>query len=140
MTSVDLQEQLTARFKTLNDFSGIKFITDKNVSYPNIAFTQPDDNRFFILSFMFNEPEAISNFDEAQDEITGIFQIDICTPLESGESESNNKFKWISKLFSRGTTFEDIEITKSPSKTVDYDSDYYRTTVRINWVARIDKE
>ena len=140
MTSVDLQKQLTARFLTLNDFSGIEYLTEKNVSYPNVNFKKPDDKRYFVLNFMFNDPNAVANFSDAQDEYTGIFQIDICTPLDKGESESNSKFEWISKLFPRGATFDDIEITRTPSKKATYESDCYKAIVRIEFVARIDKE
>lgn len=140
MTTVDLQKQLTSRFEKLNELAGVNFITDKNVSYPNIHFVQPADKRFFILNFMFNEPKALANFEEAQDEYTGIFQIDVCTPLDKGESEANTKFEWISRLFPRGLTFDDIEITRSASKTVQYESDYYKAIVRIEFVARINKE
>lgn len=140
MNEYDLQEQLFERFKTLNEFSGIEFLTDENVYYVNENFTKPSDCRWFEVSFMCNEPKPVSSFGDAQDRYTGILQIDVCTPLNKGESESKAKCTWIKKLFGRGATFGDITVNSCSISSKEEQSDHLRTTVRVNWDADIDKE
>lgn len=140
MTEVDIQNSLITMFKTLNDFSGITFLTDSNVAYPNKSFTVPTDARYFVVSFLSNPPSPVANFSEAQNIYTGILQVDIYTPLDSEENESNNKYKWLSKLFSRGKQFDDIMIIRTYKVSSEATEDSYRTIVKVEWEAVIDKE
>jgi hypothetical protein len=63
MTDTYIEKTLIDAFLTLNEFSGIPYITKdsqgtpQNVSLPNTPFKPPQDNRFFVLSFIPNEPE-----------------------------------------------------------------------------------
>ena len=110
------------------------------VSYPNQLFEKPSDNKFFIVSFLSNDPEPSGLFEEAQDYYSGIFQIDICRPLNETEKNSELRYKQICKVFYRGATFGDIEIKSTPSRSVVYKDEYFCTTVRVVWEAYIDKE
>lgn len=140
MTEIDLEKQLINRFKTLNEASGKEFITENNVSYPNRKFTVPQNKRWFEVYFISNPPTVASITENAQNRYTGIFQIDICTPLDSGEREANNKYKAIAKLFSRDSYFSDISVVKCYRARQIAEVDHYRTTVRVEWTADIDKE
>lgn len=140
MTEIDLQKQLIDRFKTLNEVSGKNFITDKNVSYPNKKFTVPQDKRWFEVYFISNAPVMAGICEDAQNRFTGIFQIDICTPLDSGEKEADNKYKAIANLFSRDTYFSDISVINCYRARQVAEVDHFRTTIRIEWSADIDKE
>ena len=111
MTEIDLQKALINRFNTLNTFSGITFIKKNNVHYPNKPFTE-NISSWFDLNFLSNAPSSVSVGDDSQNRYNGIFQIDIYTPLDMGEDEPNNKYKWLSKLFSKGTDFDNIIIMK----------------------------
>ena len=139
MTEVDIQKALIDRFKTLNKFSGIKFITENNVHYPNEPFNENVPN-WFDINFLNDVPFSASVGINSQNRYNGILQIDIYTPLDMGEDEPNNKYKWLSKLFSKGLYFDNITIMKTYRARVQRDNARYRTTVRIEWTADIDKE
>ena len=138
MTDVYLQKKLVDAFLSLNSFSGVQFLNDKNVSLPNKAFVVPTDKRWFAVSFMAGEPSPAAAFDEAQNRWNGVLQIDIQVPLDKGEAEANNKYEWIAKLFRRGNTFDEIEIVKCYRTNQHYTDDQYVTTVRVEWTADID--
>lgn len=139
MNDTAIQNSLFRRFETLNTFSGIQFITqgNANVAYPNIDFEPPANKRWFELFFLPDKPEGLGVCDNHLDRWTGIFQIDICTPKNKGEDEANNKYRWIAKLFARGTTFDDVLIDKVYKIRKEEDN-VYRTIVRIEWEADID--
>lgn len=145
MTEASIQESLFSRFLTLNTFSGktyIQFDTNDeplNVALPNKSFTQPSNNKWFALHFMANEPSPVGISEFAQDEFTGIFQIDICTPINKGEKEATVKYDYIKQLFNRGTTFDDVEIDKVYRSNTEVCGNYYKTIVTVFWTARIDK-
>ena len=138
MNDTSIQDCLFSRFETLNTFSGKPFITSNNVAYPNKLFEPPENNRWFELNFLPDKPEGLGVCDNHLDRWTGIFQIDICTPKNKGEDESNNKYKWIAKLFARGTTFGDVLINKVYKIPPQEENNIYRTIVRIEWEADID--
>jgi len=140
MTEVYLQDLLFKEFKKLNSFSGVNFITDKNVSYPNKSFIVPDDKRYFVLNFLSNAPTPIATFSDSQNLYNGFLQIDIYTSLDVGESEIDNKYSWISKLFSRGKEIEDIMIIRTYKANSRALQDSYCCSVRVEWEAVIDKE
>lgn len=141
MTEFDLQNALTERFKKLNDFSGIKFLKDENVAYPNKTFTKPNDKTWFEVHFMNSKPSGLSVCENRLTRCSGIMQIDICVPLQKGEKEVANKYKWISRLFSRGTVIAgDIMITNVYVANQQTDTDHYRINVRVEWEADIEKE
>lgn len=139
MTETSIRDTLFNAFNTLNTFSGIELING-NVAYPNKDFTPPENKRWFELFFNADAPSPVATFSEAQNRWAGFLQINICTPLDKGENEPDNKYSWISKLFSRGATFDDVEINKCYIASVGSQGDYYRTVVRVEWTADIDKQ
>lgn len=110
------------------------------MAYPNKAFVVPANKSWFEVDFIPPNVDAVGMYEDSQDMWSGIFQIAICTPLNKGEDEADNKYLWIAKLFSRGKTFEDINIRKCSKVTVTAENDHYRTVVRVEWDAVIDKE
>lgn len=145
MTELSIQKSLFDRFMTLNTVSGktyIKFDNDEkplNVALPNEAFKQPANNRWFALYFRCNEPHPVGISGDSQDEFTGFFQIDICTPNDTGEVEAGAKYEYIKQLFNRGTTFDDVEIDKVYRSNTEVCGNYYKTIITVLWTARIDK-
>ena len=139
MTEIDLQESFINRFNTLNTFSGIPFINN-NVHYPNKPFNSEQMQSWFDLFLLTNPPVSASITENSQNRYTGIFQIDIYTPLDKGEDEANNKYKWIAKLFSKGTYFDNIVIMKVYRAIVQRDKNKYKTIVRVEFTADIDNE
>lgn len=140
MTEVSIQKSLFDRFLTLNTYSGKPYIKDNNsnVAFPNKSFKQPADNKWFNLWFKCNEPNSVGLGEEAQNEYTGFFQIDICTPLNKGEDEPNAKYGYIASLFKRGTTFDDVIVDKVYRSGIEVEGNHYKTIVTVLWTARID--
>lgn len=145
MTDIHIEKVLIDAFLTLNDFSGIEYIKKDasgmplNVSLPNQPFEPPKDNRFFSLSFLPNEPEPAGLGTEAENRWDGIFQIDIMVPLGAGRDESNTKYEWIYKLFSRAKMIDDVMIRRCYRATAGAELAYYRTVVRVEFTATLPK-
>lgn len=145
MTELSIQKSLFDRFMTLNTFSSKTYIdfdakgNPTNVSLPNKAFSQPSNNRWFRLAFKCNAPNPVGISLDSQDEFTGFFQIDVCTPRDTGEDEASAKYGYIKQLFNRGTTFDDVEIDKVYRSDTQVSDNYYKTIITVLWTARIDK-
>ena len=145
MTEFDIQESLFNRFKELNEFSGIDFLeTDEegnytNAHFPNVPFDYPESKQYFELTFRSNEPEDASLGEGAQSRITGVLYIDIITPQDVGEYESENKYRWIARLFN-GANMDYIDIMKVYVSNKGNEADHYRLLVAVEWEADIDKE
>ena len=140
-----VEKVLTDAFLTLNEFSGVKYInrdaTGKllNVALPNVAFTEPQDKRYFILNFMSNEPDPAGLGEYAHNRWTGILQIDIMVPLGAGAVEATNKYDWISQLFSRGKSFGDVMIRRTYRAAHGAELTFYRTVIRVEFTATLPK-
>jgi hypothetical protein len=146
MTDTYIEQTLIDTFLTLNTFSGIDFIKFDsngkpiNVSLPNLQFTPASDNRFFILSFIPNDPEPAGLGVAAKNRHDGIFQIDIMVPLGAGLEESNNKQNNIVRLFGRGKVFDKVTIVKCYRATHGAEESFYRTIVRVEFYAFLEKD
>ena len=146
MTEFDIQKSLIDVFKTLNTFSQIEFLKIengeyKNVHLPNISFSEPEDKRYFDLTFRNNEGVPIGMLPDSQERITGVLYIDVYTPKDSGESEAETKCKWIKKLYhSNNGFFDDSVIKNIYISTKGADGDKYRLQLAVEWEADIDKE
>ena len=138
MTEFGIERELVERFLTLNDFSGVNFVKDKNVDFSdNKTFSIPKDKRWFKLSFLSDEGEniGIGNFEQSR--FSGIFQIDIYTPIDKGREESETKYEWISKLFKKGTCLKDVSINRVYKALQEVEENGFRTVVRVEWTADI---
>lgn len=144
MKDIGIRDALFNKFLTLNTFSGISFITfdvsgePTNVSLPNKQFTVPSDFNWFELSFLPNEPEAIGMYNNGNERYTGFLQIDICTAKGFGEVEADNKFEWISRLFSVGSSVGDAVIDKVSKANTSEEANCYRTIIRVYFTADVD--
>jgi hypothetical protein len=139
MTDTYIQEKLTEAFMTLNAFSRKQFIKTDNVCLPNKVFSAPKSNQFFVLDFLPGTPAPAAMGTDAGNRWTGIFQIDICTPLGKGEAEAKDKYEWLSKLFARGKRFDEVLIRNCYRAFVRTDESHYTTVVRIEWTAELER-
>lgn len=158
MTEFDIQESLFDVFCSLNDFADEKGfdgnpfldideskvdISERqkytNVHFPNLPFTVPESKQYYELTFRSNEPEDASLGENAQSRLTGVLYIDIITPQDVGEFESDNKYRWIARLFNC-TDLDYIDIMKVYVSNKGNEADHYRTLVAVEWEADIDKE
>ena len=134
MTEVDLQKSFIEEFKSLS------FVEDNNVAYPNRPFAKPQRKTWFEVYFLSDPPKEAGICEDSQNRYTGIFQIDICTPLGQGETKSNKFYKEIAKKFNRDTYFSDISVLRCYRAIQKAEEDCFRTVIRIEWTADIDKE
>jgi hypothetical protein len=145
MTDAIIEQTLIDTFLTLNEFSGIEYIKRNgsgkplNVELPNLPLTEPSDKRFFVLSFLPNEPEPAGLGTEAYNRWTGIFQIDVMVPLGAGRDETNTKYDWIAKLFQRGKDINGVTIQRAYRATHGAEAAYYRTVIRVEFTAALPK-
>jgi len=153
MTDVAIEKVLTEAFLSINQFmidegfTGTPYITMKNgkpanVSLPNQPFTEPTDKRFFVVDFLPASPEPMGLGVNAENYWTGILQIDVVTPLGGGKAESENKYNWISRLFSRGKVFDRVTIKKCyrAMEGAEPNLPIFRTIIRIEWYATLPKD
>ncbi|SEP80099.1 hypothetical protein SAMN04487977_101466 [Treponema bryantii] len=149
MTELDIQEKLFDHFKTLNAFSGIEYLVLKNdnsgdyenVHFPNGVFSEPEDKRWFDLTFLSNEPSdsSIVAIGGSQYRFTGVMYVDIYSPEDVKEYEVSEKYRWIAKLFN-DAEIEYVDIMRVYISTKGSVGDSYRLQVAIDWEADIDKE
>lgn len=145
MTDSYIEQTLTNAFLTLNDFSGVAYIKKDssgkplNVALPNIPFNEPDDKRYFALSFLANEPDPAGMGTNAENRWDGIFQIDIMVPLGAGMDETVAKYDWINKLFQRGKSFGGIMIRRTYRATHGAELAFYRTVLCVEFTATLPK-
>ncbi len=145
MTDVYVQKILTKVFLTINDFSGKHYLkfddtgNPLNVLVPNKYFDPKTPYQFFVLDFLPDTPEPSAMGTDAGNRWTGIFQIDINTPLDKGEKEAADKYDWLSKLFARGKYFEKVLIQNCYRATVNRNEKWYTTTVRVEWAAELER-
>lgn len=138
MTETILKEKIFERFESLNDFSGLEFLNEKNVSYPNRTFVIPDKKTWFKVNCTFDEPKVTSLGSESQNRWVGIFQIDIFTPIGKGENESDNIYKWIASLFRHGTVIDNINVNKVYKALNETGDNFYKTVIRVEFDADLD--
>jgi hypothetical protein len=144
MTDVYVQNKLTDVFLTLNTSSGKPYITftdskPTNVVLPNIPCVPPASKQYFVLSFLPGEPDPASMGTEAENRWTGVFQIDIYSPVGKGEDEVNAKYEALSKLFERGKCFDEVIIRKVYCPLRETEEDAYRAVVRVEWTCDLPK-
>lgn len=146
MTEFDLQTTLFNYFLTLNEFSGIEFLTQDgegnytNVWMPNQPFSTPEDKRWFELTFRNDAPSDVAIGEKSQKRFAGVLYIDIITPQDTGEKEAQVKYSWIAKLFNDTDYIGDVVIENIYISTRGNEADHYRLQVAIEWTADIDKE
>lgn len=140
MKDIDIRKSFIARFKTLPS----KYFTTNygNVNENNNkSFTIPASKQFFNLTLMCNAPSQIGVIsDGSQERITGIFQIDVCVPLNVGMDGVDATAKDIFNKFKVGTTFGDVTVTGVYNATSSVEDTYYRQVIRVEFDADIINE
>jgi len=134
------------QFMTDNGYKGDPYITMKNgkptnVSLPNQPFSEPTDKRFFVVDFLPNSPELAGLGTNAKNRWNCVLQIDIITPIGEGTRESETKYEWICRLFSREKMFEDVTVKKTyrAIQGAVPNMSYYRTVVRVECESTLSK-
>lgn len=145
MTDTYIEQTAIDHFlNNLNVESGVPLITfDQNGKPTNVVLPNTDismeklGNRFFVLSWLPNDPEPAGLGTNADNRYDGIFQIDIMTPLGAGKEEAENKQLWITKLFNRGRSIDRLTVIKCYRAMHGAEEGYYRTVLRVEITATL---
>ena len=130
MTDTFIETTLIAALKTLTTL-----ITDSNVAWPNEAFPQDLENGWYEVHFLPGEPSQVELGTGSTNRWVGIFQIDLCVPLNIGKAMINARYDALAVLFARGAIFNGVKIEKIYRGPDDPGSDHYRLPVRIEYRA-----
>lgn len=134
-----IKDECIEYFKGIDDELGINIITDSNVAEPNKQFKSPSNGRWFELSFMPSQPAPVGIGENTQERVVVVMQIDICTPLNVGTDEADDKVALITNYFKRGTVIGDAEVESVYLANEMADANCYRAIVRVNLTADIDR-
>lgn len=145
MNEFDIQKVLFDRFLELNEFSEKNYLVKDengkytNVHFPNKEFKEPDDKRWFDITFLSNEPTELSLMSSTL-RYTGVLYVDIYTPLNVGEEEAMNKYLWLRRLFLSSLYLGDVVINNIYIANKDVEPSQYKLQVAIEWQGDIDVE
>lgn len=82
------------------------FFAQNKVQWPNVAFTPPAAGPWAAVHFMPTQPVVATLGLGGDDEVDGVFQVDLNYPPNSGTAEVDAKYEAIKDLFTAGTRFE----------------------------------
>lgn len=139
MTDTFIEETLITALKTLT-----KYITSTNTAYQNESFTPPAEGGWYEVDFLPAPPVQSELGESGQNRWTGLFQVTICVPLNSGKEMSNYRYNMIAGLFKRGSFFSGVEVvnihrsTNLLSEHEGVNQAHYRLPVRIEYKADLE--
>ena len=123
----------------------IKSFTDGDhnldVAYPNISFTPKINTEYAQLFIIPNQPYAVTLGNNGEDEYTGIMQINLNYPVNTGTLKINLKREEILARYKAGMKYkyedQSVLITSAGQSAVGQVVDnYYRIPLTIEWIAR----
>ena len=111
--------------------------------YENAVFTKPTNSKWARLWFIPNQPVPNTLGTSGEDEATGILQIDLNYPRNTGTRESIADFEEIRAAFPAGNaytrdgqTVQALNCGRSQGRLVD---NWYRVSITISWWALIPR-
>jgi hypothetical protein len=138
MTMTALQSILEIHLASFATDAGLR------VAWPNVAFSRSGNETYLAVNNLPASVQAAALGRDAQDVLTGIYQIDVVAPSGNGWAPSADVVDGLRSHFSRGLklTATGIELTvirtqQAPAK-ID-DGTHYRVPVDVAWRARMDK-
>lgn len=111
-------------------------------SYQGRKFNQPVGEPWARVGFVPNTPEVRTLGDAGEDEATGILQIDLFHPLESGIGGALAMADTLRSVFKAGGfeySGQSVTIVSAGPGFSREENGWTRTTITINWNARIQR-
>lgn len=145
-----LREVMFSAFNTLNEASGITYLTGDygsgrhvgNVAYPNEPFEIPDLGKaphcWFELNVLLGEPESVGLFADSRNRWSGFLQIDLHTPLDTGSGQADAIYFWLNEIFRKGNEYGECSVNGIYKASEEADKNSYRTVFRVEFDADID--
>lgn len=109
------------------------------VAFPNEAFTRPEDGYWYEISMIPAVPNQIELGTTARSRWTGIMQINICVPKDSGTKAMNARFNAIAALFRSGLYIEGVRVVRTYRTSALDDGDFTVMPVSVEWWADLDR-
>ena len=109
------------------------------VAFPNEAFTRPEDGYWYELHMIPSVPEQIELGTTGRSRWTGIMQINICVPKDSGTRAINARFNAIAALFRSGLYIHGVRVVRTYRSSALDDGDSTVVPVSVEWWADLDR-
>lgn len=116
------------------------------VQYENAPIFETNNLLIWYQVFnLWNPADPVTLGEGGQDEVTGVFQVNIYTPLNTSTGETNQALTRLLHYFQIGSSFTfettTVTITRSGKNGAGMVSDgKFKTIVSINWFSRIDRD
>jgi len=112
-------------------------------AYPNQAFEVPANAPWARLFILANQPFVGSLGDEGEDEVSGILQIDLHTPLGEGTYTVDQAFNTIRAQFKAGTYLsyggQWVIILSCGITPLGPQETFYKSAITIEWETRLSR-
>ena len=113
--------------------------------YPIIAENHPQEPNhsgiWFGLTYIPDIPDVATLGDGGEDEVRGIFQIDIFTPINTGEKEPQDLIDVMRSYFTAGRRFsynqQEVVITQCGRTDGFISNNYFRIPLSVIWYSRL---
>lgn len=119
------------------------FFSDANTRWENSTFTPPNATPWAAVSYIPAQPDVATLGDDGEDEVRGIFQIDLNYPVNSGTQASEQKADSIAQLFKAGERFTysgQQVVIRSCGRSASYVADsWWRTNISVSFYARMNR-
>lgn len=109
------------------------------VALPNESFIRPEDGYWYEIYLIPAIPNQIELGSEARSRWTGIMQINICVPKDSGTKALNARYDAIASLFRSGLYIEGVRIVRTYRTSALDDGDFTVLPVSVEWWADLDR-
>ena len=148
MTDTYAEELLINKFLELDGLTKTAISDDDSdsveyyypeVALPNEAFTRPEDGYWYEIFLLPTMPNQIELGTEGRSRWTGIMQINICVPKDSGTRSLNARYDAIADLFRSGLYINGIRIIRTYRTSALYDDDFTVLPVSVEWWADLDR-
>lgn len=145
MNDTYIEKKAIARFFTIDDTlaDGTRIVSEAyedangelvsdNVRTQNKSFKRPDTGLWFEIFYMSARPYQQEFGTAGRNRWTGIVQININYPLDSGTYDVDLAYSAIASKFKRGDIFDGVKVLQTASRTsaLPHD-DYYSVPVTI---------
>ena len=127
-----IESALNAQLKTLGILT----------SWENIGYKPTKGTLWIRPTFMPGQSRAAAIGVNAQDRITGIYQVDVFAPADNGVYDGGQQVDAIMTVYKRGTALTysgvTVKINKVWRSTARPEPDWYQIPVIIEWQADVD--
>lgn len=124
-------------------FTDGAFFDATKVAFENVAFTPPPSAPWASVFFLPNQPSVATLGAGGQDQVTGVMQIDLNYPTNSGEADILAKFEAIKNAFTVGVRpiYQGQEVSirscgRSQGRVV---GNFYRISITVMFYAQINR-